>query len=147
MLWRALGRLIVVPLSFVVAAAVAIFIVVTLGLERITQAASRGQAGDLGQLGVLIDLIWQGSALASGLTILPALAVVVIGEVARIRSSIYYIVGGGLALAAIPLIAQFGGRFGIDGASTLPPAPVWQVFATAGFIGGWIYWLLAGRRA
>ncbi|MEQ1711036.1 MAG: hypothetical protein ABL908_06500, partial [Hyphomicrobium sp.] len=108
MLWRTLGRLIVVPLSFVVAAAAAIFILVTLGLERITQAASRGQAGDLSQLGVLVDLVWQGSALASGLTILPALAIVVIGEVARIRSSIYYIVGGGLALAAIPLIAKFG---------------------------------------
>ncbi len=143
MLWRTLGRLIVVPLSFVVAAAAAIFILVTLGLERITQAASRGQAGDLSQIGVLIDLVWQGSALASGLTILPALAIVVVGEVARIRSSIYYIVGGGLALAAIPLIAKFG----IDGGTTLPPAPVWQVFATAGFVGGWLYWLLAGRRA
>jgi hypothetical protein len=24
---------------------------------------------------------------------------------------------------------------------------VWQVFATAGFVGGWVYWLLAGRNA
>lgn len=143
MFWRTVGRLIVVPLSFLVAAAAAIFIVVTLGLERITQAASRGQAGDLGQLEVLIDLVWQGTALASGLTILPAVAVAIVGEVARIRSSIFYIAGGGLALAAIPLIA----RFGADGGASLPATPVWQVFATAGFVGGWLYWLLAGRKA
>ncbi len=143
MFWRTLGRLIVVPLSFLVAASAAIFIVVTLGLERITQAASRGQSGELGQLEVLIDLVWQGAALASGLTILPAIAVAIIGEVARIRSSIYYIVGGGLASAAIPLIA----RYSVDGGATLPAAPIWQVFATAGFVGGWLYWLLAGRRA
>lgn len=143
MLWRTLGRLIVVPLSFLVAAAAAIFVLVTLGLERITQAASRGSAGDLGQLGVLIDIVWQGGVLLSGLTVLPALAVAIIGEVARIRSSVYYIVGGGLALAAIPLIA----RYGAGSASVLPPDTVWQVFATAGFVGGWIYWLLAGRRS
>lgn len=143
MFWRTVGRLIVVPLSFLVAAAAAIFILVTLGLERITQAASRGQAGEIGQLEVLIDLVWQGTVLASGLTILPAIAVAIVGEVARIRSSIYYIAGGGLALAAIPLIA----RIGADGGASLPAAPVWQVFATAGFVGGWLYWLLAGRNA
>lgn len=115
---------------------------VTLGLERVTQAAKRGADGELGQLQVLIDVVWQGSVLVSGLTILPALAVVIIGEVARIRSSVYYIVGGGIALAAVPLIARVGSTAG-----GLPPALVWQVFATAGFAGGWIYWLLAGRRA
>jgi hypothetical protein len=136
--WSTLARLIVVPLSFVLAAAAALFVLVTLGLERITQAAKQGASGDLGHLEVLFDLVWQGGLLASGATILPALAVVVIGEVARIRSSVYYIVGGGLALAVIPLLARSG---------ALPPAMVWQVFATAGFVGGWIYWLLAGRRA
>lgn len=140
MLWRALGRLIVVPLSFLIAAAAAIFVLVTLGLERITQEASRG-GGEIGNIELLFDLVWQGGVLASGLTILPALAVIIVGEVTRIRSSVYYIVGGGLALAAIPLIARFGPGGG------LPPAVVWQVFATAGFAGGWIYWLLAGRRA
>ena len=143
MFWRTVGRLIVVPLSFLLAAAAAIFILVTLGLERVTQAASRGQAGELGQLEVLIDLVWQGTVIASGFTVLPALAVAIIGEVARIRSSIYYIVGGGLALGAIPLLA----RLGADGGASLPAAPVWQVFATAGFVGGWLYWLLAGRNA
>jgi hypothetical protein len=29
----------------------------------------------------------------------------------------------------------------------LPDPIVWQVFATAGFAGGFVYWLIAGRNA
>jgi hypothetical protein len=38
-------------------------------------------------------------------------------------------------------------RIGQTDSLGLPAAAVWQVFATAGFIGGLVYWLLAGRRA
>ena len=64
--------------------------------------------------------------------------------VARIRSLIYYVVGGGLALAAVPLLARYG-----QGGTAMPDPDqlVWQVFATAGFAGGFVYWLLAGRNA
>ena len=53
-------------------------------------------------------------------------------------------VGGGLALAAVPLVARYG-----QGGSAMPDPDqlVWQVFATAGFAGGFVYWLLAGRNA
>jgi hypothetical protein len=89
------------------------------------------------------DLFWQGSLLASGASILPAIGVIVIGEVARIRSWLYYVIGGGLALAAIPLLA----RINSSGVGTLSEATVWQVFATAGFAGGLVYWIVAGRNA
>ena len=36
---------------------------------------------------------------------------------------------------------------GQGGAIASPEALVWQVFATAGFAGGFVYWLLAGRNA
>jgi hypothetical protein len=49
--------------------------------------------------------------------------------------------GGGAASAAIPLLAR------LDVAGTLPQATVWQLFATAGFAAGLVYWLLAGRNA
>lgn len=140
---RSIGRLILVPLAFVLAGALSTFVLVTLGLERITQAAS-GRGDELGGLSVLIDLVRAGGALASGLTIVPALAVVVIGEVARLRSSVYYIVGGGLAVVAIPLLAGIGGT---GDPSVLRTPVVWQVCATAGFAGGWLYWLIAGRKA
>ncbi len=139
MIWRSLGRIIVVPLSLVVATAAAAFVLVTLGLERITHSAS-GRGDPFDSLGILIELVRGGGILASGLTVIPALAVVVIGEVARIRASLYYIVGGGLALVEIPVLAG-------SQSAALPEAVVMQVCATAGFAGGWIYWLLAGRRA
>lgn len=142
MVWRTLGRLLWVPVAFLLALLLTGLVLVTLGLERITQAVE-GRWQDSDSISGLFELLLQGQMLASGLTLVPALAVVMVGEIARIRSSLYYILGGGLAVAAVPLLA----RFGEAGAVTMPAAPVWQVLATAGFAGGWLYWLLAGRRA
>ncbi|MEM7192931.1 MAG: hypothetical protein AAF405_08750 [Pseudomonadota bacterium] len=76
------------------------------------------------------------------LTALPAFAAAIIGEVLHLRSWVYYVLAGGAALAAIPLLA---------GAATqgpnLPAGEYVTIFATAGFAGGFIYWLLAGRDA
>jgi hypothetical protein len=48
-----------------------------------------------------------------------------------------------VALAVVPLMARLGQPL-----SVLDLSPgVWQVLATAGFAGGFIYWLLAGRNA
>lgn len=141
MFWKTLGRLIIVPIAFVLASAAAGFVLVTLGLERITHAVHGQEGSEVVESA--FDLFWQGSLLASGATILPAIAVVIIGEVARIRSWLYYVIGGGLALAAIPLLA----RINTSGVASLPEAMVWQVFATAGFAGGLVYWIIAGRNA
>jgi hypothetical protein len=73
---------------------------------------------------------------------IPALVVVILGEVARIRSLIYYVVGGGAALAAMPLLARLG-----EASLGVPGGVLWQVFATAGFAAGFVYWLIAGRNA
>lgn len=143
MFWRTLGRLILMPIAFLISVAAAGFILVTLGQEHITQAM-HGQGEDGFEfVALLLDLLWRGSLLLSGLSILPALAVIIIGEVARIRSWLYYMIGGGLALASLPLLARVDQ---IDQVSAMP-AIVWQVFATAGFAGGLVYWLIAGRRA
>ena len=85
----------------------------------------------------------QGLALLAGLSILPALLVIFVGEIARIRSAVFYVAGGGAALAAVPLLA----RVQQSGTLVLPEHAVWQVFATAGFVGGFVYWLIAGRNA
>jgi hypothetical protein len=143
MVARTIGRLLWVPIAFIVAISVTGFVLVTLGLEHITHAM-HGQSEDgVDVAAEFLKLLYRGSIIASGLSILPALAVVIIGEVARIRSWLYYMIGAGLAAAAMPLLA------GIDQIEAVrdTPALVWQVFATAGFAGGLIYWLLAGRRA
>jgi len=139
---RAIGRLIVVPLAFLLGAATALFILFSLGMERVTHAVS-GRQVELQEWDALVDLVKQASALASVATIVPALLVVIIGEVARIRSSVYYILGGGAALAAMPLLA----RAGTLSSDLAPIGTIWQVFATAGFAGGFVYWLIAGRKA
>ena len=141
MVLSALGRLIMIPLGFVLGAVAAVFVLVTLGLERLTQVlhvASDGQA-----IETVFDVILQAHLLLAGLTLVPAILLIVIGEVARIRSALFYILGGGVALAAVPLLA----RLGTTGGADAPAAIVWQVFATAGFAGGAVYWLIAGRRA
>jgi hypothetical protein len=142
MIWSALGRLILVPVAFVLAACVSLAIVVTLGLEKITHAMHGTEAGPE-TIEAYSDLAFKGWDLVTSLTIVPVLAVVIVGEVARIRSWLYYMVGGGLGLAVMPLIS----RFEQGGLENMPPAAVWQVLATAGFAGGLVYWLVAGRRA
>lgn len=78
------------------------------------------------------------------LTALPALAAAIIGEVLHIRSWMYYVLAGGASLAAIPLLAGAA----LEGpAQSLPASEYMTIFATAGFAGGFIYWLLAGRGA
>ena len=88
------------------------------------------------------EVTWQGSLIASGATIIPALLLVIVGEVARIRSWLYYMIGGGVALAIIPLLVRID-----PGTMTYSLPALWHVFATAGFAGGLTYWLLAGRNA
>ncbi len=144
MFWKTVGRMILIPVALLFAAAAAIFVLFTLGLERITVALHQRAEVDEDMVQAMFDLMNQGLLLTTGLTVIPVLLVVFVGEIARIRSVIYYVVGGGLALAAVPLVARYG-----QGGSAMPDPDqlVWQVFATAGFAGGFVYWLLAGRNA
>jgi hypothetical protein len=77
------------------------------------------------------------------LTLAPAVVAILIGELARIRSPLYYIVAGGAAAAAMPLIAA-----PMEAAENTGYAmPYFTIMATAGFAAGLVYWLFAGRRA
>lgn len=139
MVARAVGRIFVVPLGFLLAMAVALAVLVTLGLERVTHTV-HGRSFDEQTLGQMLDVLADAVALSRVASIV---LVVLVGEVARIRSALYYIVGGGIALAALPLLKASGG----PGTGMADIGLGWQVFATAGFAGGAIYWLVAGRRA
>lgn len=138
-MFSALGRLFVVAFALVAAVVGAGLIGVRLGLERMTHALH----ADDDAPATVMGWIWQGLNLSFASTLLLALAVVIIGEVAKIRSALFYIAGGGFAVAAAPLAIEVQRHAGM---SQLP-AFIWQVFATAGFVGGAIYWLFAGRRA
>lgn len=142
MFWKTLGRMLLIPLALLVSAAASGFILMTLGLERITTALHTRDGQDT--VVAMFDLMNQGLLLTTGITVIPALLVVFIGEIASIRSWLYYVAGGGAALAAVPLLARLGEA---GGGLAVPEQMIWQVFATAGFAGGFVYWLLAGRNA
>ncbi len=139
---RVIGRIFMVPLGFMLGSMAALAMLVSVGLERATHAV-HGGAVDLTQWSQVLDLVRGFYGLAAAATIVPALLLVITGEVARIRSSIYYILGGGAALSALPLLARTGSL----GRDLSQIGLIWQVFATAGFAGGLVYWLVAGRRA
>ncbi|MGQ0671633.1 MAG: hypothetical protein ACT4N2_01965 [Hyphomicrobium sp.] len=145
MFWRTLGRLILIPIALIIAAVTALGVALTLGLEKVTHAMHGTREG-LDTIEAYTNLAFQSWDLLAGLSILPMLAVVIIGEVARIRSWLYYMIGGGVSLAVLPLLARIG-QSGVEAAATAPPATLWQVLATAGFVGGLVYWLIAGRTA
>jgi hypothetical protein len=140
--WRLLGRLILVPLGFVLALLISALVLGTLGLERLTHTIYRRDVV-IDDWFKTVQLAQDTVGLLSTITLVPALALVIIGEVARIRSSLYYILGGGLVLAAWPFMSRFAKMPG----DPTQLADLWTVFATAGFAGGFIYWLIAGRNA
>lgn len=91
---------------------------------------------------------WFGIVLFVGtvtpaLTVLPAAIAAIVAEALHIRSWMYYVLAGGAALAAIPVLAS-------PPTDSLPAFPAGQymtIFTAAGFVGGFVYWLLAGRGA
>jgi hypothetical protein len=139
---RAIGRIIVLPIAFVLAAVATLYVIVSLGQQRLVQAAT-GRGPDEVTIAAGFDLLRLAASFASVHALLPALLLVIVGEVARIRTALYYVVGGGVALAVVPMLTRLGQPM-----SVLELSPVvWQVLATAGFAGGFVYWLLAGRNA
>jgi hypothetical protein len=138
---RVIGRVFMVPIGLLLAAAAALFVLLTLGQERLVQG-TRGDGDPFDLVRALWGLLPLAKVAITPQAWIAPILLVIVGEVARIRSSLYYIVGGGATLAALPVLAQIGA-----GTLGLPPSTVWQVFATAGFAGGLIYWLIAGRNA
>jgi hypothetical protein len=91
----------------------------------------------------IFGMVLFAGTVGPALTALPALIAVVVGEVMRIRAWMYYVLAGGLSLAAIPILAA-------PETAELPAiltSHAMTIFATAGFAGGVLYWLLAGARA
>jgi hypothetical protein len=76
----------------------------------------------------------------------PALLLILLAEIARMRSIIYY----GVAGAVVALASYYGSdvEFRLENTTDVTPVghPL-QLAAAAGIIGGLAYWLFAGRNA
>lgn len=143
MIFRTILRWLWVVIAFAIAASVALTILFGAGIFWLGDEIRAGAQGDY--------IFWHGAevfaaifftaAVGPALTALPGLLGVIIGEVMRIRSSIYYMLAGGAALAVIPVLARSAEN------ASLPFSGYMTLFAASGFIGGFAYWALAGARA
>jgi hypothetical protein len=76
----------------------------------------------------------------------PAVLLIVVAEVMRLRSLLYYAVAG----AVVGLTSYLGSNVELRLENTTDVSPVFhplQLAAAAGIVGGLAYWLLAGRNA
>ncbi len=135
-----------VVVAFFLAALAAVVVLFTLGAiwagDEIRAAAPNHPLVRHGGEAALGFVVFAGTV-TPALNALPALLAVVVGEILRIRSWMYYVLAGGAALAAVPLLMA-------STSADLPAIATSQyvaIFAAAGFAGGFIYWLLAGARA
>jgi hypothetical protein len=142
---RIIFRAILVVVAFCVAMAVSL--VVLFGLGAIWAgnelSAAAPQESVVQHAAPIFGMVLFAGTVTPALNALPGLIAVVAGEVLRIRSWMYYVLAGGVALAAIPILAatEPADLPGIIG------SPYTTIFVAAGFAGGFVYWLLAGSRA
>ncbi len=145
-MFRILWRLIVVCFGFFVAAISGLIILAYAGGSRLSANYRSDLEGEAGLIfNFLADVfgIFQFAvALGPALTLVPAVGLIIVGEVARIRSVIYYLLAGGAAFLAMPLLYETG-----DGISGSISTPFLLIFSAGGFVAGFFYWLIAGRGA
>ncbi|SDU41748.1 hypothetical protein SAMN05428979_3635 [Stappia sp. ES.058] len=82
-----------------------------------------------------------GASVIGGLSFVPALLAVCVSEVFRLRGVVFHLAAGGLIALGIWAMQDTGGQ----ASSGLPKGSL--VVLAAGFVGGFVYWLLAGRQA
>ena len=137
---RMIGRLLVVPFAFVLAMITALGILAYFGQERMF--STLGGADFEHTFEVFERLLGLLKEVFRVETIMLPIALVIAGEVSGIRNPLYYVGAGGLSVGIIPKLAWFGIANVLGENSEL-----WPVFASAGFAGGFVYWLIAGRGA
>lgn len=142
---RSLGRIIWVVIAFVLAVIAGIVVLGFVGLERLTAATTGGTevASTLEQWLSLADGFVGLTQWGAALSIVPAILTVVVGELGRIRSLVYWVAAGGVAAVAVPLVQGMADTSEV----LLPAAQLLQILATAGFAAGVVYWALAGRTS
>src|SRR6202140_4060220 len=103
---------------------------------------------DLTALGVGLLAVWAvvmvGAALIGGIAMMPALLVIALTEGFSWRSSLIYAALGGMLALSLSYGLDFAGYSGDPENSLVRER---EVLAAAGIAGGFVYWLLAGRKA
>jgi hypothetical protein len=136
-----LKRIVVIFLAFVIASAAAgIAIAIVPGLDWQTFT------GDTLRRREFWEHAFFGTVFTAIVVVLPLFLLVILAESFRLRSLLLYALGG----AAVMLFGYIAPRLAERGAAAPEPLSVWQeaaIAAVAGVVFGFVYWLLAGRKA
>jgi hypothetical protein len=145
MIIRTIFRMIWVVTAFIIAALAALAVLLALGATWVGDELRAAAPDDplLEHGAPIFGVVLFAGTIGPALTALPALVAVVVGEVLKVRSWIYYVLAGGAALAVIPILAAPQSA----DLARVAASHAMTIFAAAGFAGGFIYWLLAGARA
>jgi len=136
------GRIIVIFFALI-AAIVAAGIVLAIGIVAPDWA---GVDSDPFERVSFFIVSFFATSFVGAVALLPALVVIIISEAARLRSFLYFGVGGAL----VGLASYYGSDISVRLENTTDVAPVGntlQLAAAAGIVGGLVYWLIAGRNA
>ena len=145
MIVRTVFRVLWATTAFIVAASLALCALFVLGAIWVGDELRAAAPHDpmLRQKGAaqVFGIVLFAGTVMPALTVLPAAIAAIVGEALRLRSWMYYVPSGGAALAVIPVLAS------PEAMPALPTGQYMAIFAAAGFVGGFVYWLLAGRSA
>ena len=138
---RIIGRLFAIMIGFF-AAAFAAGTVVTVAILFPAWSDFVIGAYEDGLFGVAFTF---GMVFVSGFALLPALVLILIGEIVPVRSVIYYALGG--AIVALVILVSLGGfdisALRVNGFARRES----EIMIGAGIVAGLVYWLIAGRGA
>lgn len=137
LIYRLIGRSVVVAIAFFLAviAAAAFFTLAKVGREAVVAADEIEQTFRIIEFTFVVGLVAAG---AGRLAIVPALAAIIATEAFRLQSVLIHMLLG-------ICIALGGILVGLDQPDA-PPDTMLSAIA-AGAVGGFVYWLLAGRWA
>ncbi|WP_428698876.1 translation initiation factor IF-3 [Stappia sp.] len=134
---RLLGQAIRVVLALVVAFLSAAFFLAFGFLRAIEPGA------DPVAFGMTVGWSLVGASIIGGFAFTPALVAIAISEGFGLRGMVFHILAGGLIGAGTWFLTEAAGSAGV--AQGLPAGTL--VVLAAGFVAGFVYWLLAGRQA
>lgn len=130
-------RLPIIAAGFAGAIGAALFVGLRVGVEKWKDPAWAGK----GWIDAQLALFHKGLDPAFALALMLAALVILVGEITRFRFALYYMAGGGLAVTAAAY------AMGLEKAGVSADRMIlWQVYATAGILGGAVYWLIAARH-
>lgn len=137
---RIFGRLIMIALGYALAALAAGHVLFAIGVVEDPAAIE-----DYAKLPFDVVLFGFFAAFFVGITaFLPAVVAIVTAELFRIQSWIYHVTMGGVLAIVVVSIVFLHER---DAALADLSSPLVVALLASGFIGGFVYWLVAGRNS